>query len=91
MIIKNKLTTAKPILFYLIGFIIICLTLFVLWQGYLFYKAKHPPTRPGVYACSPDGQCLLYPKAATAELCPITFQSETCDNQCDNPKNRCSQ
>lgn len=85
--------TRKPILFYLIGFVSVCLTMFVLWQSYRLYQAKYqakyPPTRPGVYACSPDGKCLLYPKQATAELCPITFQSETCDNQCDNLMNRC--
>ena len=83
--------TRKPIFLYLIGFIIICLTLFILWQGYRLYQAKHPPTKPGAYACSPDGQCLLYPETVAAELCPITFQSETCDDQCDNPLNLCRQ
>lgn len=83
--------TRKPILLYLLGFLVICLTLYLLWGGYRLYQAKHPPSRPGIYACSPDGQCLLYPKTSAAELCPITFQSETCDNQCNNPNNRCSQ
>jgi len=79
MLLKNKLT----ILVCLLGFLmIICLTLFILWQG---------RRRPGVYACSPDDQCRLYPQPVAAELCPITFQSEDCNNQCGNPLNHCGQ
>lgn len=80
----------KPILLYLIiGLILISSILVAFWQGYRLYRTKHPPTRLGVYACSPDGQCLLYPEQATAELCPITFLTETCNSQCDKPLNRC--
>ncbi len=48
------------------------------------------PVSGGAWACAPDGTCNLYADPV-ASGCPVTFSSGTCDNQCDNPANRCIQ
>ena len=110
----------KPYFLFLFVFLIICITLFIIWASYRIYQIKKqreiPNSSPGakiintvksprpnfdaitnaeevVFACSPQnsGECALYPIINIEELCPITFKTENCDNQCDNPANLCKQ
>jgi hypothetical protein len=46
--------------------------------------------REGVYVCTADGGCVVYPPQDAKKFCPKTFQVEGCDNQCRDKKNRCS-
>lgn len=44
----------------------------------------------GVYVCTADGGCVVYPSKDAAEFCPKTFQTVGCDNQCGIKANRCT-
>lgn len=50
-------------------------------------------TEKGVYACAPQGGggCALYPTAYAKQVCPITFQTDNCDDKCDIKANWCTQ
>jgi len=104
--------TRKPIIPYLIGFLIFFLMLFIFWGSYRIYQIGKQPkgsgpntptvvknpatvtvTEKGVYACAPqgDGGCALYPSFHAKQVCPITFQTDNCDNQCGDKANWCTQ
>jgi hypothetical protein len=107
---QNLTPVRKPIFFYLIGFFIFLLVVFISWGGYQIYLQSNyipgpPPPTPffespakpyvstdveGVYACSVDGYCVVYPPQDAKKFCPKTFQTEGCDNQFGKKKNRCS-
>jgi hypothetical protein len=80
----------KRIFRYLIVFLIICLIPYVAWGVFRLYLKIFPPQLPGVYACSPEGYCVVYPEQDVAKLCPITFEAPLCDNKCGDIKYRCA-
>lgn len=47
----------------------------------------------GMHACAPQngGKCLIYPLTVINEICPITFNTNNCDNKCGDPTNHCKE